>query len=176
MQLAMLIIQNFPWGELDVTQFLSNYELWQKTIKRINTKILSWYVTTYLINSQYLLIDRSSRLQMFFEIVVVRKSANFTGKHLCWSLFLIIFIKKRLQHRYFPVKFAKLLRTRSFTEHLRWLPVNRIIICRILNNNALWKCWNVRILIKSRENRWRKSNLNFTGKQASLSRRSTILD
>ena len=136
----MLIIQNFPWGELDVTQFLSNYELWQKTIKRINTKILSWYVTTYLINSQYLLIDRSSRLQMFFEIVVVRKSANFTGKHLCWSLFLIIFIKKRLQHRCFSVKFAKLLRTNSFTEHLRWLPLNRIIIRRILNNIALSKC------------------------------------
>ena len=32
-------------------------------------------------------------------------------KHLCWSLFLIKFIKKRLQHRCSPVKFAKFLRT-----------------------------------------------------------------
>ena len=31
------------------------------------------------------------------------------------------FIKKRLQHRCFPVKFAKFLRTPFFTEHLRWL-------------------------------------------------------
>ena len=31
------------------------------------------------------------------------------------------FIKKRLQHRYFPVKFAKFLRTPFFTEHLQWL-------------------------------------------------------
>ena len=30
-------------------------------------------------------------------------------------------IKKRLRHRCFPVKFAKLLRTTFFTEHLRWL-------------------------------------------------------
>ena len=31
------------------------------------------------------------------------------------------FIKKRPQHRYFPMKFAKFLRTRFFVEHLRWL-------------------------------------------------------
>ena len=31
------------------------------------------------------------------------------------------FIKKRLWHRYFPVNFAKFLRTSLFTEHLRWL-------------------------------------------------------
>ena len=30
------------------------------------------------------------------------------------------FIKKRFQHRCFPVKFAKFLRTPFFTEHLRW--------------------------------------------------------
>ena len=29
--------------------------------------------------------------------------------------------KKRFQHWCFPVKFAKFLRTRFFTEHLRWL-------------------------------------------------------
>ena len=31
------------------------------------------------------------------------------------------FIKKRFQHRYFPVNFAKFLRTPSFIEHLWWL-------------------------------------------------------
>ena len=48
--------------------------------------------------------------------------ANFTVKHLCWSLFFdkvigwkaCSFIKKRLRHRFFPVKFAKSLRTPFF--------------------------------------------------------------
>ena len=31
------------------------------------------------------------------------------------------FIKKRLQHRCFPVNIAKFLRTAFFIEHLRWL-------------------------------------------------------
>ena len=33
------------------------------------------------------------------------------------------FIKKRLQHRCFPVKFGKFLRIPFLTEHLRWLPL-----------------------------------------------------
>ena len=51
---------------------------------------------------------KSSRSQMFLKIDVLRNFASFARKHLCWSLFLI-----KLQ--------AKLLRTRSFTEHLQWL-------------------------------------------------------
>ena len=31
------------------------------------------------------------------------------------------FVKKRLQYKSFPLKFAKFLRTTFFTEHLRWL-------------------------------------------------------
>ena len=52
-------------------------------------------------------------------------SSNFTGKQLCWSLFLIklqacIFIKKDSgRRRCFPVKFTKCLRTPCFEEHLR---------------------------------------------------------
>ena len=50
---------------------------------------------------------------------VFENFANFTGKHLCWSLFftkLQVFrpatlLKKRLLHRCFPVKFEKFLRT-----------------------------------------------------------------
>ena len=48
-----------------------------------------------------------------------KSHAEFTGKHPCWSVFSIklqaggacIFIEKRLQHRCFHVKFAKLSRT-----------------------------------------------------------------
>ena len=36
---------------------------------------------------------RSNRLQIFFKIGVPKNFANFTGKRLCWSLFLIKFKK-----------------------------------------------------------------------------------
>ena len=55
------------------------------------------------------------------EYVFPENFANFKGKHLCWSVFLNKvrenLAKKRLQHRYFPVKFAKFLKTPSFEEH-----------------------------------------------------------
>ena len=35
------------------------------------------------------MINRSNRLHMFFKIGVVKNFAEFTGKDLCWSLFLI---------------------------------------------------------------------------------------
>ena len=38
--------------------------------------------------------DRSSLLQMFFKIRVLKHFAILTGKHLCWSLFLITYKKK----------------------------------------------------------------------------------
>ena len=46
-----------------------------------------------------------------------------------WSLFLIKlqacnFIRKKLKHKCFPVKFTKFLRTPFFTEHLRLLLLN----------------------------------------------------
>ena len=40
---------------------------------------------------------------------------DMAGLHAC------IFIKKRLEHRCFPVNTAKFLRTTFFTEHLWWL-------------------------------------------------------
>ena len=53
----------------------------------------------------------------FYEIYIVKSVVSSTGKHLCWSLFLI----KRLQHICYPVKFAKLLSISFFTEQLQWL-------------------------------------------------------
>ena len=53
---------------------------------------------------------------------VLKNSANFTGKYLCWSLLQPCnfqpsnFIKKRLQHQCFSVKFAKFLRTSILTK------------------------------------------------------------
>ena len=76
-------------------------------------------------------MNKSSHSQMFFKIAVLKNFVIFTGKYLCWSLFLTKFkvsslkacnvIKKRLQHRCFPVNIVKLLRTAFFIEYLRWL-------------------------------------------------------
>ena len=70
--------------------------------------------------------SRSSRLQIFLKIGILKSFANFTGKHLYWSPFLrnlqaagLQLHKKRIQHRCFPVKFAKFFRTLFLTEHLR---------------------------------------------------------
>ena len=60
--------------------------------------------------------------------------AIFTGKHLCWSLFLRKFIKKTLRHRCFPVNMAYIKST-CFEEHLQttdshgrhWYSTNEIL-------------------------------------------------
>ena len=50
---------------------------------------------------------------------VLKNFEKSTGKHLCWSLFLIKLLKKRLQHRCFPINFAKLIRTRLLQNTFR---------------------------------------------------------
>ena len=59
---------------------------------------------------------RRSHWNFFVKKGVIRNFANFTGKHLCCSLFSIelqvcSFTKKRLQHRCFLMESAKFLRT-----------------------------------------------------------------
>ena len=52
---------------------------------------------------------QNSRPKMFFKKAVLKNFARFTGKHLCWSHFLI-----KLQvfmHRYFAVNIATFLRS-----------------------------------------------------------------
>ena len=55
---------------------------------------------------------------MFDRKGVLKNFANFTGKHLCQSLFFNKELKKRLWHRCFPVKFAKILRTPFLQRYL----------------------------------------------------------
>ena len=76
----------------------------------------------------------SSHWSCLVKIGVLRHFANFTWKHLCWSFFLIetfyFLLEKRLQHRCFPVEFAKFLRTTNLKSgndcfwilffHLEW--------------------------------------------------------
>ena len=78
--------------------------------------------------------NRSSCYQMFFKIGVLKNFGTFTRKYLCWSLLLIklqawrTIIKKKLQRRCFPVKFAKFLKTPFLTEHLQWLLQSKVTI------------------------------------------------
>ena len=88
---------------------------------------------------------RSSRLQMYFR-KGVKNFAMFTGKNLC-SLFdkyadlkACNFIKIRLQHRCFPVKFAKFLKTLFFTDNIGWLLLE---ISHELSLYCIWEQWMV---------------------------------
>ena len=64
-------------------------------------------------------IGRSSHWRCSIIKGVLENFTKFTGKHLCWSHFFnkvtslkpSTLLKKRLQHRFFPVNFAKFLRT-----------------------------------------------------------------
>ena len=64
--------------------------------------------------------SRSSHRECSVGKGVLKNFSSFTGKHLCWSLSLknltsgfqsCNFIKKRFQHRGFPVKLGKFFRT-----------------------------------------------------------------
>ena len=46
------------------------------------------------------------------------------------------FIKKRLQHRCFPMKFAKFFRAPFFTEHLQWLILCSPLFQQFSENNC----------------------------------------
>ena len=79
---------------------------------------------------------------MFFKIVVLKNFANFTGKHLSRNC---NFIKERLQHRCFPVNFAKFLRAPLFTEHLHWLimTVSGFHTATLLKMRLQQRCFSV---------------------------------
>ena len=92
-------------------------------VPRKQTSLFQQSLLTATIFQHYFKTFRSSRSQMFFKIGVLGNSANFLGKHLCWSLFLIKFqaynfIKKRLQHRCFPCEICEICIS-FFTEQLR---------------------------------------------------------
>ena len=69
---------------------------------------------------------RSSHRKCYVKKSFPKKFSNLTGKHLYLSLFLIKLqpsglqlIKKRIQHRYLPVKSCKIFKNINFVEHLR---------------------------------------------------------
>ena len=108
-----------------------------------------------LYNTMHLEEHDSLRLRSSHQKNSVKKFANFTGKHLYWSLFSIscLFIKKRPQQRYFPVKFAEILRAPILKNAPKWLlldfcvtmyllyiPLKTLRHCRIFNDTFLYFC------------------------------------
>ena len=61
---------------------------------------------------------------MFYKKAALKNFAIFTGKNLCWSLFLnenagrksSNIIKERLHHRSFPIEIAKFLKAVALTQ------------------------------------------------------------
>ena len=81
------------------------------------TQIIAWNHGQVLF--LFSLKKRSSHRSCFIKNGVLQIFAKFTGKQLCWNLFFnqvvdlrpAVLLKKRLQHRCFPVNLAKSLRT-----------------------------------------------------------------
>ena len=68
--------------------YLRYRKLYELKFKRI----FQWHHARSLAKCSFLQEPQcrsSSRPEMFFKTGVLKNFANFTGKHLCWSLFLI---------------------------------------------------------------------------------------
>ena len=97
---------------------------------------------------------KSSRSQIPFKTGVLKNFAIFTGKHLCWSLFLIKFLFNKVSLQMTPTQvlsyeYCKIVRNSFFTEHLRWLLLP-------LNSNKgkkkkVRKCYHLRVLTVNME-------------------------
>ena len=89
---------------------------------------------------------------MFCRKGVLKNVANFIGIRLCWSVFLIKFVKnfvkRRLQHRYFHVKFAKILRA-SILKNI----YERLLLHLVCFNMKLVRIKQFKFENASRENR-----------------------
>ena len=100
------------------TRSIRKKKLWRKCFS------VNFFRTQYLQNTSRRLTQyRSNRSQMFFQIGTLKNFATFTAKY--FAIFTGLkarnFIKKRLQHRCFPLNIAKFLRSACFIEHLLWL-------------------------------------------------------
>ena len=75
---------------------------------------------------------------MFFKIRALKNFANFTGKHLCWSLSLNIvagqrtynFIKKETPTKVFSCEICEIFRNTFFTENLQQMLLKKILLSR----------------------------------------------
>ena len=76
----------------EINRFFCKYISFE-TFKKLHTNSVFWRFISRLRLSQNEIhklngVDRSSRLQTFLKIDALKRITIFTGKHLCWSLFL----------------------------------------------------------------------------------------
>ena len=105
----------------------------------VRLSVASWRSTLIIQSVYYGQIESSHRCSIAKS--VLKNFAIFTGKFLCWSLFwtklqACNFLKKRLQHRYFPVNVVKFSRTPILKYICKWLllctsPISSTIIFQI---------------------------------------------
>ena len=72
--------------------------------------------------------NKGIRLHMFFKIGALKNFANFTGKHLRWSLFLVKFLTnfiKGTPTQVFSCEIWKNYKNTFSTEHLQWLLLSK---------------------------------------------------
>ena len=79
-----------------------------------------------MINLPFHFSEVNEQKQSFADVLRNRCSEKFPKLYEKTPVLESLFSKKRLQDRYFPVKFAKFLKTPFFTELLRWLLLNEI--------------------------------------------------
>ena len=97
------------------------------TIKLLKNRQSRDTAEAYLGNSQMSLMKhfcenvRSTHRRCSRKKGFLKNFANLTGRHLCWSHFLIKLQALRLQHRCFPVIFGKLLRIPILKDIYQWL-------------------------------------------------------
>ena len=81
---------------------------------------------------------------MFLKIVALKNFAIFTGKHLCWSLF----IKNRLQQRCFLVNIGKFLRAPILKNICKRLLLNRTVSLKMFTKLTRKRQWWRMFLLK----------------------------
>ena len=64
---------------------------------------------------------------MFFKIDVLKNFANFTRKHVCWSLCLIKLHAKKAPTQVFSSEICEIFNNNYLEEHLQWLLLNYCI-------------------------------------------------
>lgn len=107
---------------------VKNLIFWRSfdNVFRSHCKGIIWRLDWWIISKHNKLFFRSSCPEVFYKKEVLKKFKNFTGINLCRSLFFdevadlgpVNLWKKRLQHKCFPVSFAKCLKEHLFTECL----------------------------------------------------------
>ena len=103
-------MKNFWWGQ-EKNLFLS-----QSMYKKWKHWQIFWYMAKYFVtfSGKYVYFIRNSRSQIFLKRSVIKNLIIFTGKQQRWSPFVIklealrpeTLLKKRLQHRCFPVNIS----------------------------------------------------------------------